>query len=99
MLPKTSVYVKSYDGETKCMQFSIKGDKLFKKHIEIWNKVSNNIEKEFDSELIYNNKYLKTEIKSYGDEATDFYDNEMPKVACSYTCLAVITIDFVLKKR
>ena len=42
---------------------------------------------------------MKTEIKSYGDEDTDFYDNEMPKVGCSYTCLAVITIDSVLKKR
>ena len=99
MLPKTSVYVKSYDGETKCMQFSIKGDKLFKKRNEIWNKVSNNIEKEFDSEPIYNNKYLKTKIKSYSDEDADFYDNEIPKVGCSYTCLAVITIDSVLKKR
>ena len=60
MLTKMSVYAKSYDGETKCMQFLIKDDELFKKYNDIWNKVSNNIEKEFDSEPIYNNKYLKT---------------------------------------
>ena len=28
-------------------------------------KVSSNIKKEFDSEHVYNEKYLKTKIKSY----------------------------------
>ena len=31
---------------------------------------------------IYNEKFLKTIIKSHCDGATDFYDKEMPKV-CS----------------
>ena len=42
--------------------------------------------------------FLKTKIKSYGDEATDFHDKEIPKVASDYTCLAVITIGSTLKK-
>ena len=33
---------------------------------------------------------MKTKIKSYGDEVTDFYDKEIPKVDPNYTCLAVI---------
>ena len=33
MLPKTSVYVKRYDVETKWMQFMIKVDSLLKKVI------------------------------------------------------------------
>ena len=44
MLPKTSLYVKSYDGKTKCMYFLINND-LSKKN-DIWNKVSNSIKKE-----------------------------------------------------
>ena len=36
--------------------------------------------------------------KSYCDEATDFHDGEMPKVGCNYICLAVMLIDFDLKK-
>ena len=35
--------------------------------------------KEFDSKPIYNNTFLKTNIKSYDDEATDFCDREMLK--------------------
>ena len=41
---------------------------------------------------------MKTKIKSYGDEATDFHDLESPKVGSNYTCLAVILIYFALKK-
>ena len=54
--------------------------------------------KTFDSEPIYNKKFLRTKIKSYGDGAIDFHDKEMPRVDPNYTCLAVILIDFVLKK-
>ena len=34
----------------------------------------------------------------YGDEATDFLNEEMAKVDSNYTCLAVIETDFILKK-
>ena len=45
MLPKTSAYVKKYDGETKWMTFLIRDDNLMKKHNDIWNKVTNSIKK------------------------------------------------------
>ena len=35
MLPKTSTYVKSYDGETKCMIFLIRDYNLMKKHNDV----------------------------------------------------------------
>ena len=41
-------------------------------------------------------KYNK--IKSYNDQVTDFHDKEVPKVGSNYACLAVMLIDFVLKK-
>ena len=37
-------------------------------------------------------------MKSHGDEVTDFYDKEIPKIDSNHTCLAVINLDFVLKK-
>ena len=52
MLPKTSAYVKGYDGETKSMYFSIEDGDLLNKYNNIWNKVSNSIKKELDSESI-----------------------------------------------
>ena len=39
-----------------------------------------------------------SKVKSYGDEATDFHDKEMPKEDSNHTYLAVITIDFAFKK-
>ena len=56
------------------------------------------MKKEFESERIYHKQFLKTKIKTYGDEPTDFSDNEILKVGYNYTSLAVILIDFVLKK-
>ena len=67
MPPKTGAYVKSYDGRTKCMNFSIEDDDFFKKYDIIWNKVSADVEKEFDSDPVYI-EFLKTKIKYLGDE-------------------------------
>ena len=61
------------------MYFLIKDDQLLEKYNNIWDKVSTDIKKEFDSEPDYNKKLLKTKIKSYGDEAADFQKKEMLK--------------------
>ena len=98
MLPKTSTYVKSSDEQTKWMYFLIEDDDLLEKCNTIWDKVSVDIKKEFDNKLVYNKEYLKTKIKSHGDEVTDFYDKEIPKIVFNHTCLAVISLDFILKK-
>ena len=79
MLPKTSAYVRSYDGQTKWMYFLIEDDCLLKKHT-IWDNVSAGIKREFDSEPVYNKEFLKPKIKSHGDKVSDFYDKEIPKV-------------------
>ena len=96
ILRKTSAYVKSYNDRTKWMYFLIEDEELLKKYKDIWNKLSNSIKKEFDSEPIYNIKFLKTKIKSNSDKATYFHNKEIPCI--SYICLAVTLIDFVLKK-
>ena len=41
---------------------------------------------------------MKTKIKSHGDRATYFYDKEVPKVNSNHACLAIISLDFALKK-
>ena len=50
------------------------------KLLEIYNtisdKISADINKEFDSDPVYNKKYLKTKIKSNGDDVTDFLDKK-----------------------
>ena len=44
--------------------FLIKDDELLEKYNEIWEKVRNNIKKEFGSEPVYNKKYLKAKQKT-----------------------------------
>ena len=70
VLPKTSAYVKIYDGQTKWMYFLIEDDDLLEKHNTIRDKVSADIKKEFDNEPVYNKEFLKTKIRSHDDEVT-----------------------------
>ena len=56
------------------MYFLIEDDDLIEKCYSIWDKVSANIKKEFDSEPVYNEDYLRTKIISDGDEVIDFYN-------------------------
>ena len=69
---------------------------LLEKYNTIWDKVSADIKKEFES--VYNKNFLKIKIKSHGDEVADFYDKEILKVYSNYTCLAVISLDSDLNK-
>ena len=62
------------------MSFLIKDNELLEKYNKIWDKVSNRIKKGFGIESVYNEKYLKTKIKSYeGKINTNFHNDEMPK--------------------
>ena len=42
------------------------------KYNTIWDKVSSDIKKDFESKPVYNKTFLKIKIKSYSDETTDF---------------------------
>ena len=53
-----SAYWRGFD-ETKYMSFLIKDDELIERYNEILEKVEKSIKKEFDSELMYNEKYLE----------------------------------------
>ena len=60
--------------------FLIKDNELLEKYNEICQKVRNSIKKEFDTEPVYDEKYLKTKIKSYkGKINTTFHNNKIPK--------------------
>ena len=76
------------------MYFLIKDDDLLKICNAIWDKVSTDIKKEFDSEPVYN----KTKTKSYSDEVTDFYDEEIPKVDSNHTFIVLISFDSTFNK-
>ena len=76
----------------------IEDDDLLEKYNTIWDKVSPDIKKEFERDPVCNKNYLKTKIKSHGDQVTDFYDKKISKLGSNHTCLAVISLYSVLKK-
>ena len=64
------------------MSFKVGDNKLLKKHNKIWEKISNLMNIEFDSEPVYgdNDKYIKTKIKKYEDRVnTNFQIKKFPK--------------------
>ena len=89
MLPKMSGCVKFID-ETKCMSFVTKDNELLKKDDKIWIKSTKVLKKGLIAKPVYNEKYLKTKIKSYeGKINTNFHDNGIS--------LSIILIDSVFK--
>ena len=92
-----TAYRKDFD-ETKYMSFLIKDNELFKKYNETWEKVKNSLKKEFDSEPVYNEKYLKAKMKSYnGKINTNFHNNKIPREGSQFIGLSVILIDSVVR--
>ena len=78
------------------MYFFHENVELLKKYNDTWNKVSNIMKKEFDSEPIYTKTFSRIKIKICDDNAKDFHDKETPKVVSNHTCLEGILICFVL---
>ena len=54
---------------------------------------------EFDSGPVYNEKYLRTKVKSYKRKIkTNFYNNKIPKKGFQYVFLSLILIDWIYRK-
>ena len=80
-VPQMIGYVKHFDSN-KTMSFKVGDNKLLKKYSKIWDKITNLMNIEFDSEPVYgdNDKYIKTKIKLYEDRVnTNFQGKKVPK--------------------
>ena len=67
--------------------------------MKFWKKLGTLWKKECDSKPVYNEKYLKTKIKSYnGKINTHFLSDKIPKEGTQCICLSVILIDSVYRK-
>ena len=87
-----SAYRRDFE-QTKYMSFLIKYDELLKKYNKTWKKA-----KQFDSDPVYNKKYLKAIKLSYnGKINTNFHHNKLPKEGSQCICLSVILINSVLR--
>ena len=80
------------------MYFLIKNSEAWEKYEEIWNEMKTKLNIQFQSQPIYENKYLKTKVRQFdGNINTNFLGNNLPKENTYYTCIACITIDCIVK--
>ena len=98
ILPQMSGYIKYFENGGKNMSFKIEVDKVYVKYNQIWNKNKDLLGVKFYSEPIYDDKYIKTKVKTFSNVInTLFSGDEIPKEIIEYACIACISIDSVLK--
>ena len=93
-----SGYIKYFDNGGKNMSFKIEDKSAYLKYTEIWNKIKKSLNTRFYSQPIYDDKYIKTKLKTFSSMInTLFSGNEIPKEKNHYICIAAIFTDSVLK--
>ena len=64
ILPQMSGYIKYFENDRKNMSFKIKEESVYLKYAEIWNKIKSILNVKFHSRPIYEDKYIKTKVKT-----------------------------------
>ena len=67
ILPDMSGYIKYFDNGRKNMSFKIKDESVYLKYIEIWNKIKDILDVKLHSQPIYDDKYIKTKLKTFNN--------------------------------
>ena len=100
MLPQMSGYIKYFDDGGKNMSFKIKNEGVYLEYNELWNKIKKTLGIRFHSQPIYDDKYIKTKVKTFNGVINAlFSDNKVPKEGNHYICIAAICIDSNLENR
>ena len=98
ILPQMSGYMKYFENRGKNMSFFLKDNKTWEKCKQIWDVIKNKLGIKFQSELIYEQKYLKAKIREFdGVIKMNFLGNGTPKENMHYTSITCITIDSVMR--
>ena len=83
-----SKYINHFDNGGKNMSFKIEDEDLYLKYSEIWNKMKKLLGIKFHSKPIYDDKYIKTKVKTFNSMInTLFSGDEIPKERNHYTCI------------
>ena len=70
--PQMSGYIKYFENGSKNMSFKIEDDDVYLKYNEIWNKIKSILNVKFHSQPIYDEKYIKTKVKTFSNMINTF---------------------------
>ena len=93
-------YINEFNENKITMSLRVNDGPLFKKYNKIWKKVEKLMKIDFESKSTYgyDDKYIKTKIKTYADIIiTNFHNKKMPKEKVPCKCLSVIMLDSVIE--
>lgn len=80
------------------MSFRLKDDSVLMEYNEIQNRIKGLLAIKFHSKLVYQNKYIKTKVKTFdGLVNAIFWNDKIPQEGIHYTCIAAINVDSVMK--
>ena len=63
-LPKMTGYLNIFKDGARKISFFTDNNEFLERYTAIWEKISDLVNKKFDSDPIYNNKYINTKIRS-----------------------------------
>ena len=93
-----SEYIKYFENGGRNMSFFVRDDNVLDKYNKIWNVIKNKLNIKFHSKPVYNQKYLKVEVREFdGMIKTNFLSDEVPKENIHYAWIACITIDSAMR--
>ena len=79
------------------MSFKIEDDEVYLKYNEIWEKKDMLSGIRLGSDIIYNDQYIKTKVKTFKMIKTLFHNDKIPEEKIEYGYIPCISVDSVLK--
>ena len=102
-LPKMTGYLNIFKDGARKMYFFTNNNEFLERYTEVWEKISYLVNKKFDSDPIYKNKYINTKIRSYNNDIktnfrnNDNKNNKLPEKNRPYKCVPLISLDSIIK--
>ena len=97
ILAQMNGYVKYFENGGKNMSFKIEDDEVHVKYNQIWNRVKELLRVKFYSEAIYDDRYIKTKVKTFSNIINTLFSGDgIPKKRLECVCISCLSIDSVL---
>ena len=102
-LPKMTGYLNIFKDGARKMSFFTDNNEFLERYTALWEKISDLVNKKFDSDPVYNNKHINTKIRSYNNDIKtnfrniDNKNNKLPEKNKPYKCISLISLDSIIK--
>ena len=100
---KVTGYLNIFKDGARKMSFFTTNNEFLERYTAVWEKISDLVNKKFDSDPIYNNKYINTKIRSCNNSIIsnfrniDNKNNKLPEKNKPYKCMSLISLDSIIK--